>query len=100
TIRDLLKGIYAFFQTRLARAEVEYIGSLGRDNYHLLVDTYQRRTTQRHLGVLRDWEWRDGMRMVDCLGDKTWWWGVWVTYNPNGTWQLNLGLVNPTHRNT
>ncbi|KAI6141424.1 hypothetical protein BKA82DRAFT_3986199, partial [Pisolithus tinctorius] len=76
TIRDLLKGIHAFFQTRLARAEVERIVSLGRDNYHLLVDAYRRRTTQRHLGVLRDWEWRDG------------------------TWQLNLGLVNPTHRNT
>ncbi|KAI6140982.1 hypothetical protein BKA82DRAFT_2655150, partial [Pisolithus tinctorius] len=100
TIRDLLKGIYAFFQTRLTRAEVEHISSLGPNNYGLLVDAYQRRTTQRHLGVLRDWEWREGMRRVDCLGDRTWWWGVWVTYNSNGRWQLNLGLANPTHRST
>ncbi|KAI5988931.1 hypothetical protein F5J12DRAFT_728026, partial [Pisolithus orientalis] len=100
TIRDLLKGIYAFFQTRLTRAEVEHISSLGPNNYGLLVDAYQRRTTQRHLGVLRDCEWREGTRRVDCVGDRKWWWGAWVTYNSNGRWQLNLGLANPTHRDT
>ncbi|KAI6120066.1 hypothetical protein EDD17DRAFT_1012609 [Pisolithus thermaeus] len=100
TVRDLLEGIYAFFQTHLTHAEVERISSLGEDNYRLLVDAYRKRTTQRQLGVLRDWEWREGMRRVDCLGDGRWWWGVWVTYNSNETWQLNLGLVNPAHRNT
>ncbi|KAI6099001.1 hypothetical protein F5141DRAFT_404493 [Pisolithus sp. B1] len=29
---------------------------------------YTQTTTQRQLGVLRDWEWREGMRRVDCLG--------------------------------
>ncbi|KAI6100015.1 hypothetical protein EV401DRAFT_925360 [Pisolithus croceorrhizus] len=100
TIRDLLEGIYAFFQAHLTRAEVERISSLGEDNYRLLVDAYRKRTTQRQLGVLRDWEWREGMRRVDYLGDGRWWWGVWVTYNSDQTWQLNLGLVNPAHRNT
>ncbi|KAI6044099.1 hypothetical protein EDC04DRAFT_2561761, partial [Pisolithus marmoratus] len=100
TIRDLLEGIYAFFQTRLTHAEVEHISSLGQDNYRLLVDAYRTRTTQRRLGVLRDWEWREGLRRVDCLGDVRWWWGAWVTYNSDGTWQLHLGLTNSTHRNT
>ncbi|KIN97826.1 hypothetical protein M404DRAFT_67092, partial [Pisolithus tinctorius Marx 270] len=94
TIRDLLEGIYIFFQMHLSRAEVEHISSLEPNNYGLLVDAYQRRTTQRHLGVLRDWEWREVMRRVDCLGDRRWWWEVWVTHNSNGTWQLNLGLAN------
>ncbi|KAI6140984.1 hypothetical protein BKA82DRAFT_2655103 [Pisolithus tinctorius] len=100
TIRDLLERIYAFFQTHLTAAEVEHISSLEPNNYGLLVDAYQRRRTQRRLGVLRDWEWREVMRRVDCLGDRRWWWEVWVTHNLNGIWQLNLGLANPTHRNT
>ncbi|KAI6003448.1 hypothetical protein F5J12DRAFT_154272 [Pisolithus orientalis] len=99
TIRDLLERIYAFFQTHLTAAEVEYISSLEPNNYGLLVDAYQRRTTQRRLGVLRDWEWREGMRRVDCLQDRRWWWGVWVTYNSDETWHLNLGFMNPAHRN-
>ncbi|KAI6120072.1 hypothetical protein EV401DRAFT_2209200 [Pisolithus croceorrhizus] len=97
TVRDLLEGIYAFFQTHLTRAEVEHISSLGQGNYRLLMDAYTHRTTQRQLGVLRDWEWREGMRRVDCLGNRRWWWGLWVTYNSDETWHLNLGLVN---RNT
>ncbi|KAI6044122.1 hypothetical protein EDC04DRAFT_460943 [Pisolithus marmoratus] len=100
TIRDLLEGIYAFFQTHLTHAEVERISSLGRDNYRSLVDAYRRRTTQRQLGVLRDREWREGLRRVDCLGDERWWWGAWVTYNSDGTWQLHLGLMNSAQRNT
>ncbi|KIK15282.1 hypothetical protein PISMIDRAFT_687393 [Pisolithus microcarpus 441] len=69
-----------------------------------MVDAYRRRTTQRELGALRDWEWREGMRRVDCLGEGRWWWDEWVTYpyhndgdhrNLDGTsWGLNLGLVN------
>ncbi|KAG6328873.1 hypothetical protein ID866_10216 [Astraeus odoratus] len=102
TVRDLLDGIYAFFQIPLTRAEVEHISSLGTDNYHRLVDAYRKRTTENQPRVrgLREWEWRQGLRRVDCLGDRKWWWGTWVTYNSNGTWHLNLGLVNPMHRYT
>ncbi|KAI6094503.1 hypothetical protein F5141DRAFT_1015440 [Pisolithus sp. B1] len=100
TVHDLLEGIYAFFQTHLTHAEVEHISFLGEDNYRLIVDAYRNRTTQRQLGALRNWEWREGMRRVDCLGDRRWWWGVWVTYNSDETWQLNLGLVNSAHQNT
>ncbi|KAI6033647.1 hypothetical protein BKA83DRAFT_4042985 [Pisolithus microcarpus] len=108
TVRDLLAGIYAFFQTRVTRAEVDRISSLGRDNYRSMVDAYRRRTTWRDLGALRDWEWREGMRRVDCLGEGRWWWGVWVSYpyyndgddNLHGPpWRLHLGLVDPAHRN-
>ncbi|KIK12759.1 hypothetical protein PISMIDRAFT_120316, partial [Pisolithus microcarpus 441] len=80
TTHDLLADIYAFFQTRVTRAEVERISALGKDEYRSLVDAYRRRTTQRGLGVLRDWEWREGMKRVDCLGEGRWWWGVSVTY--------------------
>ncbi|KAI6033635.1 hypothetical protein BKA83DRAFT_276854 [Pisolithus microcarpus] len=108
TVRDLLAGIYAFFRTHVTRAEVDRISSLGRDNYRSMVDAYRRRTTRRDLGALRDWEWREGMRRVDCLGEGRWWWGVWVTYpyhndgddNLDGPpWRLHLGLVDSAHRN-
>ncbi|KAI5991870.1 hypothetical protein EDD15DRAFT_2197311 [Pisolithus albus] len=56
TIRDLLAGIYAFFQTRITRAEVDRISSLGRDSYRSMVDAYRWRTTQRDLG----WDGRLG----------------------------------------
>ncbi|KAI6033627.1 hypothetical protein PISMIDRAFT_113866 [Pisolithus microcarpus 441] len=104
----LLLGIYAFFQMRITRKEVERISALGEDSYQSMVDAYRRRTTRRKLGALRDWEWKEGMRRVDCLGEGWWWWGVWVTYpyyndgddNLEGTpWRLNLGLVNPAYRN-
>ncbi|KIK16036.1 hypothetical protein PISMIDRAFT_40307, partial [Pisolithus microcarpus 441] len=103
TVRDLLAGIYAFFQTRVTRAEVDCISSLGRDNYQAMVDAYRQRTTRRELGALRDWEWREGVRRVDCLGEGRWWWGVWVSYpyyndgddNLHGPpWRLHLGLVD------
>ncbi|KAI6033630.1 hypothetical protein BKA83DRAFT_1805288 [Pisolithus microcarpus] len=108
TIRDLLAGIYAFFQSRVTRAEVDRISSLGRDNYRSMVDAYRRRTTRRELGALRDWEWREGMRRVDCLGEGRWWWGAWLIYpyyndgddNLEGTpWRLHLGLMDSAHRN-
>ncbi|KAI5991931.1 hypothetical protein EDD15DRAFT_2274394 [Pisolithus albus] len=108
TIRDLLAGIYAFFQTRVTRAEVERISSLGEDNYRSMVDAYRRRTTQSDLGASRDWEWREGVRRVDCLGDGRWWWGAWVIYpyyndgnsNLEGIpWRLLLGLMDSAHRN-
>ncbi|KAI6033609.1 hypothetical protein PISMIDRAFT_32046, partial [Pisolithus microcarpus 441] len=79
TVRDLLAGIYAFFQTYLTRVEVEQISALGEDNYRSMMDAYRRRTTQRDLGALRDRKWRAGVRRVDCLGEGRWWWGAWVT---------------------
>lgn len=92
TIGDLLEGIYIFFQMHLSRAEVAYISSLGPEYYRLPLAAYQRRVAQRPSGVPRDRDGRDGIRRVDCLGDGRRWWGAWVTHNPNGTWQLNLGL--------
>ncbi|KAI6003443.1 hypothetical protein F5J12DRAFT_722558, partial [Pisolithus orientalis] len=100
TIRDLLKGIYAFFQTRLTRTPRSISPPLRPDYYRLPLDAYQRRVTQRPSGVLRDRDGRDRIRRADCLGDRRWWWEVWVTHNSDGTWQLNLGLANPMHRNT
>ncbi|KAI5991925.1 hypothetical protein EDD15DRAFT_2549481, partial [Pisolithus albus] len=102
TIGDLLAGIYAFLQTRVTRAEVDRISALGEENYQSMVDAYRRRTTRRELGALRDWEWREGVRRVDCLGEGRWWWGAWMTYpyhndgdsNLDGPrWRLSLGLV-------
>ncbi|KAI5991862.1 hypothetical protein EDD15DRAFT_2368619 [Pisolithus albus] len=58
---------YAFFRTHLTHAEAERISALGEDDYRSLVDECRQWTTERELGTLRDWEWKEGMRRMDCL---------------------------------
>ncbi|KAF9234745.1 hypothetical protein BU15DRAFT_52219, partial [Melanogaster broomeanus] len=94
TIRDLFDAIYQYFQTPLTHPEVEYIRGLDRNNYHVLEDAYRRRC--RESTSLPGWEARQGLRRVDCLGDRKHWWGVWITQQ-GGTWVLNLGLINLAH---
>ncbi|KAF9218685.1 hypothetical protein BS17DRAFT_519681 [Gyrodon lividus] len=95
TIQDLLDAIYQYFQTPLTHPEVEYIKRLDRSNYHVLEDAYRHRCLQSN--ALPGWEARQGLRRVDCLGDRKYWWGVWVSQR-GGSWWLNLGLINPAHR--
>ncbi|KIJ59984.1 hypothetical protein HYDPIDRAFT_32710 [Hydnomerulius pinastri MD-312] len=96
TIRDLFEAIHEYFNTPLNRVEVDYITSLGRNNYNTLVDAYRQRC--RGSSSLPGWEAQQGFRRVDCLGDRKHWWGVWISPSPDGTWCLNLGLINPAHR--
>ncbi|TFK46515.1 hypothetical protein OE88DRAFT_1729062 [Heliocybe sulcata] len=91
TVWDVMNAIYEFFQKRLRKREVEFIQSLQPGNEAILRDSFYRRC-QDSPG-LYEWEVQQGYKRVDVLGDSRVWWGVWVTYNPDDTWQLNLGLM-------
>ncbi|KZT24767.1 hypothetical protein NEOLEDRAFT_392347 [Neolentinus lepideus HHB14362 ss-1] len=91
SVWDIMNAIYEFFQKRLRRREFEYIKALQPDNEAILRDAFYRRCQDSP--TLYDWEIQQGYKRVDVLGDSRVWWGVWVTYNPDNTWQLNLGLM-------
>ncbi|KIJ11713.1 hypothetical protein PAXINDRAFT_84136 [Paxillus involutus ATCC 200175] len=95
TVQDLFNAIHEYFQISLTRPEFEYIKSLDRNNQHVLEDAFEQRVL--HSDALPGWERRQGIRRVDCLGDRKHWWGVWMTQQA-GSWWLNLGLINPAHR--
>ncbi|EGO04040.1 hypothetical protein SERLA73DRAFT_175771 [Serpula lacrymans var. lacrymans S7.3] len=91
-VGDILRGIYEYFQQQLTQEEVDHIARLGRDNYCILLDACYKRCLATP--GLPGYEQSLGFRRVDCLGDKKIYWGLWVTYNSDSTWQLNLGLIN------
>lgn len=88
---DVLLAIYDYFQTPLTQGEVDVISDLNPGNYELLRDAYIHRCRKAH--GLFQYELKQGFKRVDCLGDNRAFWGTWITYNSNNTWQLNLGLV-------
>lgn len=88
---DVLNAIYDYFQTPLTRREIDAICDLKPENYELLQDAWSHRC--RKASGLFEYELRQGFKRVDCLGDRRAFWGTWITYNPDSTWQLNLGLV-------
>lgn len=96
SIEDLFHEIYNFFQIPLSPPEVERICAAKPDNMQSLQAAFGKRIAAQP-GATHN-EWRMGLKRVDCLGDRRWWWGVWITYNWNKTWQLNLGLINPAGR--
>ncbi|KAH7920770.1 hypothetical protein BV22DRAFT_1107536 [Leucogyrophana mollusca] len=95
-IRDVLDAIYEFFQSPLTGPEVSYLESLSRGNREHMEQAFRRRC--RESPGLPGFEWRQGLRRVDCLGDKTSFWGLWITFLPDSTWYLNLGLIPSPRR--
>ncbi|KAF8551795.1 hypothetical protein OG21DRAFT_1512333 [Imleria badia] len=95
TLCDLFEAIYHYFQVPLTYPEVKYICELHQSNYRLLTDAYYKRC--RESAALPGWEAKQGYKRADALGDRKHWWGVWIA-SRDGTWWLNLGLVNPAHR--
>lgn len=93
TAWDVLSAVYDYFQTPLTHTEVEFLGGLHSDNYDRLVDAWKARCNVTP--ALPGFEARQGLKRVDLLGDKRCWWGCWVEIDQtNGSWYLNLGLVN------
>lgn len=94
SILDVLTSIYDYFQVGVGRREVERMSyALGDGEvYRKMTDAmFQRCITTP---ALPGYEMRAGLKRVDCLGDATFFWGMYITYNDDLTWQLNLGLVN------
>ena len=94
TAWDVFNGIFKYFHKRVGRRELDRMKEmLGDDGLEekMAGAFYQR---IRVAPALPGYELKEGLKRVDCLGDATFFWGLYTSYNDDGTWQLNLGLVN------
>lgn len=95
TAGDIFWAVYEFFQKPITRDEVERIKTLSGDSYRRLLEACYRRCARTP--GLADITRRQGVRRVDCLEDRTAWWGLWPVWAPDGTWSLHLSLTE-SHR--
>ncbi|KAI0365808.1 hypothetical protein BV20DRAFT_953601 [Pilatotrama ljubarskyi] len=93
TIRDTLRAIYDFFQVPITQEQANYMERTYPDVWKDCVEAFRTRCTRSQHIAIPVTEWRQGVKRVDCLGDRVKYWGMWATHNPDATWQLNLGLV-------
>ena len=91
TSGDVFWAIYEFFQKPFTRVEVERIKSRSQDDYRRLLESCYRRCARTP--GLADITRRQGVRRVDCLENRTAWWGLWPVWAPDGTWSLHLNLM-------
>ena len=94
TVWDVFNGIYEYFQKRVGRRELDRMKELLGDERleEKMADAFYQRV--RVTPALPGYELKEGLKRVDCLGDRCLFWGLYVSYNEDGSWQLNLGLVN------
>ena len=90
-VEDVLDAIFDFFQQQLLPNEAAVIERDFPDAWRQMQDAFRKRCRDAH--AISEVEWLQGMRRVDCFGERHKWWGMWVTHNADGTYQLNLGLV-------
>ena len=95
-VEDVLDAIFDFFQRQLLQTEAAVIKRDFPGAWRQMMAAYEKRCRDAH-GIFEA-EWLQGMRRVDCFGERHMWWGMWVTHNANGTYQLNLGLVPKKQR--
>jgi hypothetical protein len=95
TVGDVYWAIYEFLQKPITRDEVERIKTRSADSYRRLLEACYRRCARTP--GLADITRRQGVRRVDCLEDRTAWWGLWQVWAPDGTWSLHLNLTE-SHR--
>ena len=94
TVWDVFNGIFEYFQKRVGRRELDRMKEMLGDEQ--LEEKMAGAFYQRVLitPALPGYELKEGLKRVDCLGDACFFWGLYVSYNDDNTWQLNLGLVN------
>ena len=94
TVWDVFSGIFEYFQKRVGKRELKRMKEMSGDERleEKLTDAFYQRI--RTTPALPGYELKGGLKRVDCLGDGCFFWGLYVSYNNDNTWQLNLGLVN------
>lgn len=94
TVWDVFNGIFEYFQKRVGRRELDRMKEmLGDDQLEeKMADAFYQRLLVTP--ALPGYELKQGLKRVDCLGDGCFFWGLYVSYNDDNSWQLNLGLVN------
>ena len=94
TVWDVFNGIHGYFQKRVGRRELDRMKELLGDERleEKMADAFYQRVWITP--ALPGYELKEGLKRVDCLGDRCFFWGLYVSYNDDDSWQLNLGLVN------
>jgi len=94
TVWDVFNGVYEYFQKRIGRRELGRMKEMLGDERleEKMADAFYQRILITP--ALPGYELKEGLKRVDCLGDASFFWGLYVSYNDDNTWQLNLGLVN------
>jgi len=91
TSGDVFWTIYEFFQKTITCDEVDLIRERSDDDFRRLLEAcYQR--CKRTPG-LADITRRQGVKRIDCLENRTTWWGMVPGGGADGTWALRLGLM-------
>jgi hypothetical protein len=93
---DVFWAIYEYFRKPISRDEVDIIKGRSEDDYRRLLEACYRRCSRAP--GLADITRRQGVRRVDCLDDRTAWWGMWPVWAADGTWTLHLGLMPSSSR--
>ena len=88
---DVADAIYDFFQTPLTHVEAHELKTHFPALWADMCRAFRKRCED--VPAIPEVTWRQGMRRVDCLGDRILFWGMWVTHNPDRTFYLNLGLI-------
>jgi hypothetical protein len=88
TSGDVFWAIYEFFQKPITIDEVDIIRGRSEDDYRRLLEACYRRC-ERTPG-LADITRRQGVKRVDCLEDRTAWWGMIPVRGADGSWSLRL----------
>jgi F-box-like len=88
---DVFWAIYEYFQKPMSPDEVGIIKSRSEDDYRRLLESCYRRClrTPDLADIIR----RQGVKRVDCLDDRTAWWGLRPVWAADGTWSLHLDLI-------
>jgi hypothetical protein len=91
SLGDVLKAVHEFFQKRMNKDEVEKVKAMKEGNWERMIQAMADRC--RRAPGLPEYEWSQGLRRVDLLGEKTAWGGLQVEYTAEGGWQLRLMLT-------
>jgi hypothetical protein len=91
---DVFWAIYEYFQKPILCDEVDIIKGRSEDDYRRMLEACYRRCSRAP--GLADITRRQGVKRVDCLDDRTAWWGMWPVWAMDGTWSLHLGLMQPS----
>jgi hypothetical protein len=98
TVWDVFNGIFEYFHKRVGRRRLDQMKEILGDE---LLEEKMAGAFHHRVGItpaLPGCEPKEELRRVDCLGDVCIFWGLYVSYNEDDTWQLNLGLVNRRKR--
>ena len=92
TVGDVLDAVFDFFQVPLTYAEWQELKRTHAAEFSVMTRAFVKRC--REYPAIPEKIYEEGMKRIDALTDRYKWWGMWVQWNPDGSWYLNLGTVS------